>query len=131
VTTPGQAAQMVAARAASMARKSYLRVLGVVENMSSFTCEDGHQYPLFGTGGGQRLAADIGAPLLASIPIEPAISLGGDQGRPAALDGLSKAGRAFAELVGRVVEMCPVLEMASCSARLLQAVEAAAGPVYR
>ena len=78
VTTPAQAAQKVAARAASMARKSYLRVVGVVENMSAFSCAHGERYELFGRGGGQRLADEIGAPLLASIPLEPAVARGGD-----------------------------------------------------
>jgi ATP-binding protein involved in chromosome partitioning len=53
VTTPAIAAQKVAARAADMARRSFLRVCGVIENMSSFTCEHGVEYPLFGSGGGQ------------------------------------------------------------------------------
>src|SRR5947207_13834420 len=52
VTTPALAAQKVAARAADMARKGYLRVAGVVENMSAFVCEHGRSYPLFGSGGG-------------------------------------------------------------------------------
>jgi ATP-binding protein involved in chromosome partitioning len=78
VTTPALAAQKVAARAADMARKGYLRVAGVIENMSAFTCEHGTAYPLFGEGGGARLADQIGAPLLGSIPIDPAVALGGD-----------------------------------------------------
>ena len=86
VTTPAHAAQKVASRAASMARKSYLRVMGVVENMSSFVCTHGERYELFGSGGGQRLADEIGVPLLATIPLEPAVSLGGDSGEPVALD---------------------------------------------
>jgi ATP-binding protein involved in chromosome partitioning len=131
VTTPAQGAQKVAARAATMARKSYLHVLGVVENMSSFTCEDGRTYHLFGRGGGARLAEDIGAPLLATIPLEPAVSRGGDEGQPAALGGDGEVGRAFAVLVKKVLDMCPVVQMASCSARLLEAVEAAAGALYR
>jgi ATP-binding protein involved in chromosome partitioning len=131
VTTPAQAAQKVAARAAAMAAKNYLRVLGVIENMSSFTCEDGHRYELFGSGGGRRLADDIGAPLLASIPLEPAVALGADEGEPAALNADSPAGRAFAELVATITRLCPALQMSGCSARLLEAVEAAAGPVYR
>lgn len=131
VTTPAQAAQKVAARAATMAHKNYQRVLGVVENMSSFTGEDGRRYDLFGSGGGQRLADDIGAPLLASIPLEPAVSAGSDQGQPAALDAESAVGRAFGGLIDTVVRMCPVLEMTSCSARLLEAMEGAAGPVCR
>ncbi|NBY12563.1 MAG: hypothetical protein EBQ75_06575, partial [Actinobacteria bacterium] len=51
VTTPAVSAQKVAIRAADMARRSFLRVAGVIENMSSFTCEHGSSYPLFGEGG--------------------------------------------------------------------------------
>src|SRR5581483_10780061 len=58
VTTPALAAQKVAARAADMARRGYLRVAGVVENMTSFTCEHGGEYALFGSGGGERLAEE-------------------------------------------------------------------------
>ena len=81
VTTPALAAQKVAVRAADMARKGYLRVAGVIENMSGFTCDHGERYELFGSGGGARLAQEIGAPLLACIPLEPAISDGGDRAR--------------------------------------------------
>ncbi len=52
VTTPPVAAQKVAARTADMARKGYLRVAGVIENMSDFVCEHGTSYALFGSGGG-------------------------------------------------------------------------------
>ena len=87
VTTPAIAAQKVAARAADMARRSFLRVCGVIENMSSFTCEHGVEYPLFGAGGGQALADEIGVELLGRVPLEPAVAAGGDAGRPVALDG--------------------------------------------
>ncbi len=89
VTTPALAAQKVAVRAADMARKGYLRVAGVIENMSGFTCAHGEHYDLFGSGGGERLAQEIGAPLLARIPLEPAVSAGrrpGPAGRPRAGD---------------------------------------------
>ncbi|HEV2369475.1 MAG TPA: P-loop NTPase, partial [Acidimicrobiales bacterium] len=56
VTTAALAAQKVAARAADMGRRGHLRVAGVIENMSAFVCEHGQSYPLFGEGGGQRLA---------------------------------------------------------------------------
>ena len=72
VTTPGRSAQKVAVRAADMARKSYLRVAGVIENMSAFVCDHGESYPLFGEGGGEDLAHEAGVPLLGSIPLEPA-----------------------------------------------------------
>jgi ATP-binding protein involved in chromosome partitioning len=124
VTTPAQAAQKVASRAAAMARKSYLRVVGVVENMSSFVCAHGERYELFGRGGGQRLADEIGVPLLATIPLEPAVSIGGDRGEPAALDAGTPAGAAFAALVEAVLERCPALQMATCSARVLEALGA-------
>jgi ATP-binding protein involved in chromosome partitioning len=127
VTTPASAAQKVAARAADMARKSYLRIAGVVENMSGFTCEHGRHYDLFGHGGGLRLAEDIGAPLLASIPIEPAVAEGGDAGEPAAL-GDGPVAAAFGALVAAVERACPVVLMEDCSARLLAAVEAATRP---
>ncbi len=86
VTTPPVAAQKVAARTADMARKGYLRVAGVIENMSDFTCEHGETYALFGSGGGERLAADIGVPLIGRIPLHPSVSAGGDAGTPVALD---------------------------------------------
>ncbi len=56
VTTPALAAQKVAQRAADMAQRSFLKVIGVIENMSSFTCDHGESYALFGEGGGQALA---------------------------------------------------------------------------
>ncbi len=128
VTTPAQAAQKVAARAADMARKGYLRVAGVIENMSAFVTDDGTSYPLFGEGGGRRLAAQIGAPLLGSIPIDPAVAAGGDSGEPAAL-GDGPVADAYRALADRIVdEAIPPIEMATCTARLLDAVEATLGP---
>jgi ATP-binding protein involved in chromosome partitioning len=97
--------------------------------MSAFNCDHGERYEVFGSGGGQRLADEIGAPLLASIPLEPAVARGGDRGEPAALDQTTPAGTAFTGLVDAVVKLCPVLEMTTCSARLLEAIEAATRPV--
>jgi ATP-binding protein involved in chromosome partitioning len=121
VTTPAVAAQRVAVRAADMARRSYLKVVGVVENMSAFVAPTGERYALFGEGGGAALATDIGAPLVAQIPLEPAVSAGGDTGKPVALsDPESAAGAAFHALAARVVdELAPPIEMAGCTARLL------------
>jgi ATP-binding protein involved in chromosome partitioning len=124
VTTPALAAQKVAVRAADMARKGYLRVAGVVENMSGFTCPHGEHYDLFGSGGGERLAGEIGAPLLARIPLDPAVSAGGDRGQPAALDG-GASGQVFAALVDAVLDIAPVVEMGDCTARMLDAIDAA------
>jgi ATP-binding protein involved in chromosome partitioning len=119
VTTPPVAAQKVATRAADMARKGYLRVAGVIENMSSFTCEHGTTYHLFGQGGGSRLAKEIGVPLVGSIPIHPEVSAGGDAGVPVALAD-SPLAQVFAELARTLVEeVAPLVEVSGCTARLL------------
>ena len=126
VTTPALAAQKVAARVADMARRSYLRVLGVIENMTAFECEHGEVYALFGSGGGARLAADVDSELVAQIPLRPSISAGGDAGEPAALGGTDPE---FAALAKRIVaDLAPPIVMDGCSARLVRAMEAAAGP---
>ncbi|HUZ43234.1 MAG TPA: Mrp/NBP35 family ATP-binding protein [Acidimicrobiales bacterium] len=152
VTTPALAAQKVASRAADMARRGYLRVAGVIENMSAFECDHGVSYPLFGSGGGQRLADEIGAPLLAQIPLDPAVAAGGDAGRPAVLASVASAPRptepspapasastpgeqsrdtvlaAFIALAERIVtEVAPAVELAGCTARMLDHIETALG----
>jgi len=126
VTTPALAAQKVAVRVADMARRSYLKVAGVVENMSAFTCDHGQSYPLFGSGGGQALANEVGAPLLAQIPLEPGVAAGGDTGSPLALaEPQSAAGQAFHLLAHRLAtEIMPPVEMAGCTARIFAAAEA-------
>jgi ATP-binding protein involved in chromosome partitioning len=125
VTTPGLAAQKVAARAATMARKTYLRICGVVENMSAFAAPNGERFALFGEGGGKALAQDVGAPLLASIPIEAAVAAGGDAGSPVVL-GDGPAAEAFKQLAERIVtEAVPPVDMAGCSARMLAAFDSA------
>jgi ATP-binding protein involved in chromosome partitioning len=125
VTTPPVAAQKVAARAADMARRGYLRVAGVIENMSDFTCEHGTTYALFGSGGGRRLADELGVPLVGSIPLHPDMAAGGDDGRPVAL-GQGQLARVFDELA-RVVteEVAPVIEASGCTARMLDDMAAA------
>jgi ATP-binding protein involved in chromosome partitioning len=129
VTTPPVAAQKVAGRAADMARKGHLRVAGVIENMSAFVCAHGERYPLFGEGGGRRLAEDIGVPLVGEIPLDPAVSSGGDEGRPVALTG-GAAGEAFLAIADRILtDVAPRVEMSGCSARMLERVEQALGAV--
>lgn len=125
VTTPARAAQKVAVRVVGMARKSYLRVAGVVENMSVFRCDHGEEYALFGEGGGEELANDAGIPLLGSIPLEPSVSAGGDIGEPVVL-GSGPAADAFRALADRIFdEAVPPSEMAGCSARMMDAMVAA------
>jgi ATP-binding protein involved in chromosome partitioning len=118
VTTPAVSAQKVAIRAADMARRSFLRVAGVIENMSEFTCDHGESYALFGTGGGQALADEVGVELLGQIPIEPAVAAGGDNGEPLVLTSTSEAARIFTAIAARIIADTPeVEEMAGCSAR--------------
>ncbi len=73
VTTPQPLAQEVASRAALMAQKTGLRVVGVVENMTS---------EVFGSGGGARLAEELGVPLLGSVPLDVRLRESGDEGTP-------------------------------------------------
>ena len=109
VTTPQAAAQKVARLSASMAAKVNLPVRGVIENMSWFTGDDGKRYELFGAGGGAELAAELDVPLLAQLPLVPALRAGGDEGRPiAAVDPDSETGRAFHQLAETIaVELRP------------------------
>ena len=118
VTTPAVSAQKVAIRAADMARRSFLRVAGVIENMSDFTCEHGESYALFGSGGGQALADEIGVELLGQIPIEPAVANGGDIGEPLVLTATSVAAQTFTAIALRIIDDTPEIdEMSDCSAR--------------
>src|SRR4051795_176894 len=73
VTTPQKLAQDVAARAAAMAQKTNMRLLGVVENMSG---------DVFGSGGGEALAGELGVPLLGTVPLDSALREQGDAGAP-------------------------------------------------
>jgi ATP-binding protein involved in chromosome partitioning len=131
VTTPAIAAQKVAQRAADMARRSFLPVVGVIENMSAFVCDHGESYALFGSGGGAALAADIDAPLLGKVPLETSVAAGNDAGTPVALDGTGVAADVFRSIAADIVErIAPPrrtddVDMTGCSARLLDAVAAA------
>ncbi len=125
VTTPALAAQKVAVRVAHMGRNNYLRVVGVIENMSAYVTPDGERHELFGAGGGNDLAEQIGAPLLGSIPIDATVTAGGDSGRPVVL-GEGPAADAYREIVELIAtEAAPPINMEGCSARLLAAAEAA------
>ena len=79
VTTPQPAAQQVAVRAATMAVKTGMRIVGAVENMSYLV---GTGEELFGSGGGQALADEVGVPLLAQIPLDPVLRESADAGTP-------------------------------------------------
>ena len=125
VTTPSLTAQKVAVRVVDMGRKNFLHIAGVIENMSSYVDDTGREHLLFGSGGGERLAAEAGVPLLARIPIEPAVADGGDHGRPIAL-GEGPAAEAFRDLADEIVdEIIPPADLTGCSTRMMDAVQAA------
>ena len=119
VTTPAKAAQQVATRAADMARKGYLRVAGVIENMGPSVNPDGTVTAMFGSGGGQRLAENIGVPLLGSIPLDTAVAAAGDAGTPVAMQHPdSPASLAYRDLTDIIVtDVAPPIEIAECSLR--------------
>jgi ATP-binding protein involved in chromosome partitioning len=103
VTTPQPAAQKVARLSAAMAAKVNLSVKGVIENMSWFTGDDGKRYELFGAGGGQELADEIGVPLLGQLPLIPALREGGDNGLPiVAVEPDGEASEAFHAIAGKI-----------------------------
>jgi ATP-binding protein involved in chromosome partitioning len=92
---------------------------------SAFTCEHGSAYARFGEGGGDACAREAGAPLLGSVPLEPLVASSGDTGEPVAL-GEGPAADAFRAIAARIVdEAVPPMEMAVCSARMLEAAVAA------
>ena len=94
VTTPQPLAQEVASRAATMAQKTGLRVVGVIENMTS---------EVFGAGGGERLAGELGVPLLGTVPLDPALREACDAGVPLVeRDPESPAARAIGEIADTV-----------------------------
>jgi ATP-binding protein involved in chromosome partitioning len=96
VTTPQPLAQEVASRAATMAQKTGLRVAGVVENMSS---------DVFGSGGGEQLAGELGVPLLGRVPLEAALRESGDSGLPLTLhDPGAPSARAIIEIARTIDE---------------------------
>src|SRR6266550_442439 len=95
VTTPQPLAREVASRAATMAQKTGLRVVGVIENMTS---------EIFGSGGGERLATELGVPLLGTVPLDAQLRESGDAGTPLVTsDPSSEAGQAIIELA-RVID---------------------------
>jgi ATP-binding protein involved in chromosome partitioning len=108
VTTPQPAAQRVAQRSAFAARRLKLSVRGVVENMSWFTGDDGTRYELFGAGGGDTLAADLGIPLLGRVPLVAAVRQGADEGRPiVAVDPQSETAQSFIAIAERLASLGP------------------------
>ncbi|HJM97990.1 MAG: Mrp/NBP35 family ATP-binding protein [Acidimicrobiales bacterium] len=116
VTTPSKTVQTVASRVASMAQSYYLRIAGVIENMTSFINEDGKKYEIFGSGGGAQLAEELGVPLLGSIPIDPIVSQSSDNGSPIVLED-GHASEALNAIVDEIIHSAvPRINPVDCTA---------------
>ncbi len=104
VTTPQEVAVGDALRGARMFQRVNTPVLGIVENMSWFECPHcGKPSALFGTGGGERLAAELGLPLLGQVPLYPKVLEAADQGQPIVVaDPQSSASKALVAIAERI-----------------------------
>ncbi len=106
VTTPQAVALLDVIKANEMFKTVNTPILGVVENMSHYTCTKcSHEESIFSQGGAQKEAERIGSTVLGQIPIEPAVCQGGDSGKPIVIqESDSKAKQIFAEIAQKVVE---------------------------
>jgi ATP-binding protein involved in chromosome partitioning len=102
VTTPQEVALADVRKSINMLRKVNVDVLGIVENMSGLPMPDGSMMPIFGSGGGEKTAKEFGVPLLAQLPIDPAIREGGDAGTPVAA-GEGMVAAIFLDIARKVV----------------------------
>jgi ATP-binding protein involved in chromosome partitioning len=105
VTTPQDVALLDSRKSVTFARALKLPVLGIVENMSGLICPHcGTEIDLFKKGGGEKAAADMGAPFLGRVPIDPTVVNSGDDGTPIVLSNReSPASKAFEEIVDKLV----------------------------
>jgi ATP-binding protein involved in chromosome partitioning len=112
VTTPQEVAVGDALRGVRMFQRVEVPVLGIVENMSYLECPHcGKPSQIFGSGGGERLARELGLPLLARVPLYPRIVAGGDLGQPIVVaEPAVSAAKAFITLAQRVGELLVVRE---------------------
>jgi ATP-binding protein involved in chromosome partitioning len=109
VTTPQPAAQKVARRAAQMAHKVSLEIVGVIENMSGFTTPTGERYAIFGEGGGQELADELDVPLLGRVPLTMPLREHADSGTPLVVeDPNDPAAQAIRHAARGLIAMAPL-----------------------
>jgi ATP-binding protein involved in chromosome partitioning len=114
VTTPQDVALADAIKGVGMFQQLGVTVLGIVENMGTFVCPHcGAETSIFGNGGGARMAERLGVPFLGSVPIDPAVRIGGDEGKPIVLVAPeSPAGAAFRRLARQVAAQVSVMHLA-------------------
>jgi ATP-binding protein involved in chromosome partitioning len=104
VSTPSDVSLQDARKAIEMFRQVKVEVIGMVENMSHFTCPHCHQgIDIFSSGGAARTASEMGLEFLGSLELDPAIREGGDHGRPVTLEGAESAvAKPFFEMAKKV-----------------------------
>jgi ATP-binding protein involved in chromosome partitioning len=109
VTTPSKLALIDAARGLEMFRTLNIDVLGIVENMSKFVSPSGEEFQIFGEGGVEEEAERLNTRVLASIPLDPAVRQGGDEGSPVVASAPdSQAAQDFASLAEAVARLRPI-----------------------
>ncbi len=109
VTTPQAAAAQVASRVASMAQRTNQRILGVVENMAYFICDNcDKKHEIFGKGGAQALAANLGCDVLGRVPLVGDVRLGSDVGDPIVADNEEHpAAQVYREIAKQISKLSP------------------------
>ena len=136
VTTPQPAAQSVAKRAADMAAKVDLELLGVIENMSGFTTPSGERFTIFGEGGGQQLADELDVPLLGKVPLAQDLREHADAGTPLVLaDPDAPASVAIRQaargIIAATPQALPVMQAATPTAPALPSIGGTELPVVQ
>jgi ATP-binding protein involved in chromosome partitioning len=120
VTTPQDVAVGVTLRGLRMFEQVQVPILGIIENMSGFVCGHcGEITDIFHKGGGRRAAEKINVPFLGEIPLDAAIAMAGDAGRPVVVDGTLDApsAKAFIEAAGRVAQQVSIVNELTSSLR--------------
>lgn len=116
VTTPARGAQQVAARIGDMAQRSFMPIIGVVENMSFYQDSLGVKHYIFGKGGGQRLAKHLATQLIAQIPIDESVTKANSEGIPIVIKGKSASAEAIRELADKIItQVCPPVQLTTCT----------------
>jgi len=124
VTTPQLMAQKVATRVADMAKRSFIPLLGVIENMSYFETNEGKTFNIFGEGGGSSLANQFSIPLLSCIPISEDTNNEADDGNPLILQEKdSPTKRELLKLVKTIEVKLPPIQDETCTGRLAKVFE--------
>ena len=124
VTTPQVTAQKVATRVADMAKRSFIPLLGVIENMSYFETNTGKKYEIFGKGGGEKLAEQFAIPLLMKIPLSESTTAEADKGIPLIeqqADTPTKS--SLNTLVNKITDALPPITDETCTGRIAKVFE--------